>query len=73
MLKPDRRQAQALHDLRGNTVVLEYLEACLSDTKNRLTTQRDAEVFRVLQGQAQALQQILDLVNADPTQQSGKR
>ena len=53
--------------------MLEYLEACLFDTKNRLTTQRDAEVFRVLQGQAQALQQILDLVMSDPTQQSGKR
>jgi hypothetical protein len=53
--------------------VLEYLEACLSETKNRLMTQRDADVFRVLQGQAQALGQLLSQVNTDPTQQSGKR
>ena len=73
MLKPDRKQAQALHELRGNTIVLEYLDACLSDLKNRLMTQRDADVFRVLQGQAQALGQFLEQVNTDLTQQSGKR
>lgn len=73
MVKPSPKQARALQELRANTDVVEFLGQYLLDTKNRLTTQRDAEVFRVLQGQAQALQQILDLVSADPTQQSGKR
>ncbi len=73
MFKPSPRQAKALYDLRANTDVVEFLEQCLSDTKNRLVTQRDAEVFRQLQGQARIVEDILALVTTDPTQQSGKR
>lgn len=73
MFKPSPRQVKALYDLRANTDVVEYLEQCLSDTKNRLVTQRDAEVFRQLQGQARIVEDILALVTTDPTQHSGKR
>ena len=73
MLKPSPRQVKALYDLRGNTDVVEFLNQCLSDTKDRLVTQRDAEVFRNLQGQARILDDILTLINTDQTQHSGKR
>lgn len=73
MFKPSPRQVKALYALRSNTDVVEYLEQCLSDTKNRLVTQRDAEVFRQLQGQARIVEDILALVTTDPTQHSGKR
>lgn len=73
MVKPSPRQAKALYDLRVNSDVLDFFEECLSDTKNRLVTQRDAEVFRVLQGQARTYEFILDLITTDPTQPSGKR
>lgn len=52
---------------------MEFLNQCLSDTKDRLVTQRDAEVFRNLQGQARILDDILTLINTDQTQHSGKR
>lgn len=73
MLKPSPRQVNALYALRANTDVVEFLEQCLSDTKDRLVTQRDAEVFRSLQGQARILDDILTLINTDQTQHSGKR
>jgi len=73
MLKPSPRQVKALYALRSNTDVVEFLSQCLSDTKDRLVTQRDAEVFRNLQGQARILDDILTLINTDQTQHSGKR
>ena len=73
MLKPSPRQVDALRALRSNTDAVEFLEQILSDTKNRLVTQRDAEVFRQLQGQARIVEDILALVMSDPTQQGGKR
>ena len=59
MIKPSPRQVDALRALRSNTDVVEFLGQILSDTKNRLVTQRDVEVFRQLQGQARIVEDLL--------------
>lgn len=71
MTQPTPQQARALDALRNNRDVVDYLQACLDDLKNRLVTVVDAEAARVMQGQAQAYQQILNQIEGKPS--SGKR
>lgn len=71
MTQPTPAQARALEDLRHNREVHDYLQACLDESKHRLITVVGAEDVRVLQGQAQAYQSLLNLI--DGKQKSGKR
>lgn len=67
-LSPD--QAQALRQLRGHPVV-EYLQGCLDDVKAKLLKQENADAIRVLQGQGQVYQHLIDSILNDT--HSGKR
>ena len=73
MVRPTQQQAQALYDLRGNTEAIGYVQACLDDVKQRLVHQSDPVALHVLQGQAQAYQDLLSRITTDPTTTSGKR
>jgi hypothetical protein len=72
MVKPTPQQAKALQALQGQSDVLEFMEACLEDAKNRLVTQVELDTLRVLQGEARTYQHLLALTKPQP-QQSGKR
>lgn len=69
MLRPDATQLRAFQELRAQPHVVEFLRACSEDLKTRLVTQGDAEIFRILQGQARAVEFLTDLILSD----SGKR
>lgn len=71
MTQPNQQQARALFDLRNNRDVIEYLQACLDETKNRLVTVVDEEAYRVIQGHAQAYQKLLNQIEGKTN--SGKR
>lgn len=71
MTQPTQQQARALDALRNNRDVVDYLQACLNDTKNRLVTAVDAEAIRVMQGQAQAYQSLLNQIEGKTN--GGKR
>jgi|AntDeeMinimDraft_6_1070357.scaffolds.fasta_scaffold01437_3 hypothetical protein len=71
MIQPTAQQARALADLPTDSGVREYVQACLDDTKHRLVTVADSEAFRIIQGHAQAYQNLLDCIEG-PTK-SGKR
>lgn len=73
MIRPSDRQAKALAALQGSIDIVEFIRASLEDTRNRLVMQQDAEVIRVLQGEARTWQALLDCITEDITQQSGKR
>lgn len=70
MLKPDQRTAHDFQALR-NTAVHEYVATAYAEVRELLVTQRDPELFRTLQGQAQAFRQVLSLIEDSPT--NGKR
>jgi hypothetical protein len=70
MQKLTSDQALAMQQLRGHPVV-EYLQGCLNDVKTKLLKQENADAIRVLQGQGQVYQHILDNILNDT--HSGKR
>lgn len=72
MTKPTPEQAKELKALANRAEVIEYLNACLDDAKQRLVTQQEPEAFRVIQGHAQAYQKLLNEI-AGPLPPSGKR
>ena len=47
--------------LRGNRVVVEYFQACLSNATEALIKATDEDGFRISQGKAQTLQHILSI------------
>jgi arginine repressor len=67
-LTPD--QSRAMQQLRGHAVV-DYLQSCLDDVKMKLLKQENAVAIRVLQGQGQVYQHLLDSILNDT--HSGKR
>lgn len=71
MTQPTQQQVRALADLRNNRDVIDYLQACLDEIKHRLVTVVDAEAVRVMQGKAQAYQQLLNQIEGKTN--SGKR
>ena len=65
---PSPEEAREFNQLR-NTKVLAYLNASLTSVKDSLVASTDEAHFRVLQGQAQALQHIIGIIEVEP----GKR
>ncbi len=59
MARPDAQQVKALQALRTNSDVVKFLEESLDEAKNRLIVQEGSEAIRVLQGRAQAYQELL--------------
>lgn len=72
MRKPTDNQSRALRGVATDTDVVAYLEQCLADTKDKLVTQQDNSVLRVLQGEAQFCRKLLTHITGDDTY-SGKR
>lgn len=70
ILKPTAEQSIALADMRHNPHVLSYMQDALEKTKDRLVTVTDPDVFRTLQGQAHAYQEMIHLITGQPR---GKR
>lgn len=71
MLKPEQRVLQDFQRLRG-TAAHGHLVDSYADCRELLVTQRDPEVLRTLQGQAQALRQILSWID-EGSSTNGKR
>lgn len=51
--------------LRGNRVVVEYFQACLSNATEALIKATDEDGFRISQGKAQTLQHILSIIDPE--------
>lgn len=51
--------------LRGNRVVVEYFQACLSTAQDALIKAADEDDFRITQGKAQTLQHILGIIDPE--------
>lgn len=63
--KPTPEQAIALADAGRNDRVTAYLQESLDKIKSRLVTVTDPDAFRVMQGQAQAYQELIHLVSGE--------
>lgn len=51
--------------LRGNRIVVEYFQACLSNASTALIKATDEDDFRTTQGKAQTLQHILSIIDPE--------
>lgn len=71
MLKPDPQAARELQGLRHGAVH-KYVEAAYAETRDMLVTQLNVDVLRALQGRAQALRELLGLID-ESFSTNGKR
>ena len=69
--QPTRDELDALKRLESDQTVLGFLEALLSEAKDKLAVTRDEAELRIIQGHAQAYTHLLRLIRSDPTH--GKR
>lgn len=62
MFNPDQRTLLDFRSLK-NSSVHSYVAAAYAEVRDMLVTQRDPDVLRTLQGQAQAFRQMLTLID----------
>lgn len=72
MLRPDQRELRALQDLRHSDA-FSYFVRAYAEAREQLVTQREADVVRVLQGQAQAYRHLLAVIDPEGFSTDGKR
>ena len=61
--KPSVEELTELKRWGDHPVVVRYLQSALQDTKDALVATPDIDTIRVLQGQAQALKDLLKFVS----------
>jgi hypothetical protein len=64
LVQPDLTQARALQNLKNDTAVVEYLQAC-RETSRTMCVIKDGDDYRVAQGQARTYETILKLIMDD--------
>lgn len=72
LVKPNPQQTREFQNLR-NSGVQEFLEALLEKSKTMLVTQPDPDAVKLLQGRAQTLMSLLELIDPDGFSTNGKR
>lgn len=59
------REKAEFNQLRGNRILVEYFQACLSNATGALIKATDEDDFRTTQGKAQTLQHILRIIDPE--------
>lgn len=72
LIKPNPQQTRELQNLR-NSAVQEFLVALLDRSKTLLVTQPDPDAVKLLQGGAQTLTGLLELIDPESFSTNGKR